>query len=203
MIVISLPYQPIAPNTLWVVEAIPGRVEARDESETLQKDGFWGSANRPAFIETRHDSGYDSAEKSHGNLYSSTQNPRMLILAAEKPETLGGMRDLMTRNTWTRASSVSPGHAVAARFDLFALDRTPAGAIDAKVVDRCLVKTLGVQAVSSPSHSSLPPFEWQIDGKDLFPGFPHTGLPNKWNFGWVQMSMQGISPALQDATFCG
>ena len=37
--------QPLRPNTLWVVEQIPGYTVSADVTNILQKQGYWGSYN--------------------------------------------------------------------------------------------------------------------------------------------------------------
>merc|ERR1719240_2180913 len=68
----------------------------------------------------------------------------------------------------------------------------------AKVVNRCLLRQMQAQAISGPTHASQKVFEWvSADGKDLWPGWPHLGLPDKWDFDWVQMTPTGTM-ALHD-----
>jgi len=85
--------------------------------------------------------------------------------------------------------SNEPGHAIASRMDLEPVSSLPNGAIDSKIINRCLFKNFQCQAISGPTHDTQKVFRWRDeDGKDLFPGWPHLGLPNVCNFGWVQMT---------------
>jgi len=104
------------------------------------------------------------------------------------------MRTLMTRNSYPNEGTFpsAAGHAIAARMDLVGYSPIPNGGIDAKVVNRCLLRQLQAQAISGPTHASQKVFEWvSADGKDLWPGWPHLGLPDQWNFEWVQMTPTG------------
>merc|ERR1719387_2121050 len=106
------------------------------------------------------------------------------------------MRCLMNRNHFPEegVNPVTPGHAVSARMDLDqALGHIPNGGIDAKVTNKCLFKNLQCQASSGPTHDQQPVFRWRQEGtgEDLYPDWPHDGLPNVWNFGWVQMTPFG------------
>jgi len=204
----------IMENTLWIVEAIPGLLHMEDMSHHLQKNRYWPSFNRPFFPNVREFSGHAPAERMKGALYSWSGNPRAVLFAgnAGAVNTLFDMRNLMNRNKYPNAGYPilgpgalpnEPGHEIAARMDLSPLTKIPNGAIDAKVASRCLVYDLKVQAISGPSHETQAPFRWKApDGADLWPGYPHFGLPDVWNFDYVQMSnAEGFTP-LVDAASC-
>uniref|UniRef100_A0A7S0G106 Phospholipase B-like n=1 Tax=Pyrodinium bahamense TaxID=73915 RepID=A0A7S0G106_9DINO len=197
---------PVQDNTLWVLEAIPGVMHMKDMSYYLREHGFWPSFNRPFFDEVREVSGHAVAERSHGSLYSWSDNPRAKIFAAAAGGTnaLFDMRGLMSRNLYPNTSVVpsEPGHEISARMDLSPQLPVPNGGIDAKVTSSCLVEKLKVQAVSGPSHSMQKPFRWRgVDGTELWPGWPHIGLPDVWNFSFVQFSPVGVE-SLTDIGDC-
>eukprot|EP00929_Paragymnodinium_shiwhaense_P034520 TRINITY_DN18766_c0_g1_i2.p1 TRINITY_DN18766_c0_g1~~TRINITY_DN18766_c0_g1_i2.p1 ORF type:complete len:682 (+),score=159.08 TRINITY_DN18766_c0_g1_i2:146-2191(+) len=188
--------QPLPPNAFWVVEVIPGLTHSEDKTANLMAEGYWGSFNRPFFEEIREVSGHAAAEKSHGALYSWDKNPRAEIFKKQAPitDTLFDMRGLMTRNLWPNAGVTpsGPGHEISARMDLSTTQPLPNGGIDAKITSACLVKKLGVQAESGPSHSVLGPFAWRApDGREMFPGWPHQGLPNIFNFNFIEITPTG------------
>eukprot|EP00392_Amoebophrya_sp_AT5.2_P010307 g10367.t1 len=195
---------PLASGTLWVVEVIPGYSEARDLSAQLDTDKYFGSVNRPLFETTRKKTGFTAAEASHGSLYSVTESPRGVILKGAAPGSLLDMRGLMTENKWGAwPGPTSPGHDVAARMDLARKNRIPNGAIDAKIVNHCLARTLSVQAHSGPTDAGQKPFRWQKKGGvERFPGVYHYGLPNVWAFPWVQISRSGVEVGLSDIDDC-
>merc|ERR1719265_1450556 len=89
-----------------------------------------------------------------------------------------------------------PRFAISARDDLKDSGHTdsngsPDGGVDAKVTSSCLFRKLTAQAISSPSHTQLPAFRWtRTDGSDVWPGYPHEGLPNVADFDWVQVQPQ-------------
>mmetsp|Transcript_59846 Transcript_59846/g.106398 ORF Transcript_59846/g.106398 Transcript_59846/m.106398 type:complete len:640 (+) Transcript_59846:110-2029(+) len=198
--------KPLVDGTFWLVEMIPGVSEMQDMTKHLQEKRYWPSFNRPFFGKVRELSGHSAAERSHGTLYSWEANPRAQIFAANAGtvNAISEMRNLMDRNAYP-ASGVAPndpGHDVAARMDLSPMLKIPNGGIDAKVTSRCLMKSLQVQAISGPSHQSLEPFRWKgDDGSELWADFPHAGLPDRWNFDYVQMTGYGEA-ALMDDTDC-
>ncbi|CAD7928660.1 unnamed protein product [Amoebophrya sp. A120] len=195
---------PLAPGTLWMVETVPGATEAHDVSATLSEKKFIGSVNRPVFAQMREKTGFAAAEKSHGDLYSATNAPRMKILTAAAPGSLLDMRGLLVENKWGAwPGPTSPGHDVAARMDLARQNPIPNGAIDAKLVNHCLARVMSVQAKSGPTTAGQPPFRWQRkDGSEVFPGVAHYGLPNVWAFPWMQVTSAGLDVGLTDIDDC-
>merc|ERR1719478_679683 len=191
----------IPDNTLWVVETIPGMTHKEDLSNILRTSGYWASYNRPYFDPIRDASGHNAAQKSHGDLYSFLDSPRGKIFrtSAGGIGSLYDLRMLMTRNLYPFAGVEpnEPGHEISARMDLAGTQPIPNGGIDAKVTNRCLFKGLQVQATSGPSHGALPVFKWtNSDGTEKWPGWPHDGQPDAWNFGYVQMTPVGVTPIL-------
>merc|ERR1719213_435023 len=95
-----------------------------------------------------------------------------------------------------------PRFAVSARDDLKDSDHinpdgSPEGGVDAKITSSCLFKSLTAQAISGPSHTQLPPFRWTSGGSELWPGYPHEGLPNVADFDWVKVDAGGDGDMLQ------
>mmetsp|Transcript_63301 Transcript_63301/g.181596 ORF Transcript_63301/g.181596 Transcript_63301/m.181596 type:complete len:746 (-) Transcript_63301:60-2297(-) len=187
------PGMSIPENTLRLLEQVPGLIRHDDISQTLRDNRYWASYNRPYFAEIRQASGHTAAENSFGALYSFGSSPRALIFKhlAGSVTDLFSMRHIMRRNAYPNENVLpnEPGHAISARLDLDVLRHIPNGGVDSKVVNRCLLQSLQCQAVSGPSHDDQPVFKWRnANGGDLFPGWPHLGLPDVWGFGWAQMS---------------
>mmetsp|Transcript_73389 Transcript_73389/g.192423 ORF Transcript_73389/g.192423 Transcript_73389/m.192423 type:complete len:670 (-) Transcript_73389:24-2033(-) len=190
-------------NAFWVLEQMPGVQHAEDMSPYLRKHGYFPSFNRPYFDPIRDASGHKAAELRHGALYSWKKNARALIfagaMASPSVNSLADMRVLMDRNLYPNsgAAPVEPGHEISARMDLGIAFRIPNGGIDSKVVGRCLASIMNVQAISGPSHQTLSPFRWRgEDGGEVWPGWPHVGQPNVWNFNYVQMTPTVVQPVL-------
>jgi len=200
------PGRPLKPDTLWVLEQIPGKIAKADMSEHLRKNGYWASYNRPFFADIRADTGHTAAEKFYGPIYSYANNPRATIFSRieNSANTLMGVRLLMDRNNFQNegVTPKNPGHAISARNDLDPVNHIPNGGIDAKVTSHCLFKALQCQAISGPSHESEPIFSWAAGGVELFPGWPHIGLPNTWGFDWVQMTPARSLEKIVDVRKC-
>jgi len=184
--------QPVPDMTLWILEQIPGLMMKTDVSYLLRNVGYWASYNRPYFPEMRAETGHTAAEGFYGAVYSYGAAPRAQIFAriGGNVETIFDMRTLMNRNEFPNemVDPNAPGHAISARNDLDSMNHLPNGGIDAKVTSYCLFKSLQCQAISGPTHQSQAVFTWGSAGADLFPGWPHLGLPLVWNFDWVQMT---------------
>mmetsp|Transcript_57612 Transcript_57612/g.122525 ORF Transcript_57612/g.122525 Transcript_57612/m.122525 type:complete len:657 (-) Transcript_57612:52-2022(-) len=200
------PSENLKSDSFWLVEAVPGVSHAQDMTEYLSSHGYFASYNRPFFTRTRAASGHSRAQASHGALYSFEENPRAKLFAKQAHEVNGitSMRGLMSENQFPHAGS-SAGHQISARMDLLAKDPIPNGGIDSKITNYCLHKKMMVQARSGPSHESLAPFRWTQEGTgdQLWPGYPHIGQPDVWNFDYVQFA-NNEEGEIQDgaATLC-
>jgi hypothetical protein len=191
------PGKPVQDGTLMVLEQIPGISHSQDMSSRLQKDFFWASENRAFYKDVRDSVGATDAEEAHGSLFSADDNPRAKIFKATAPgvQSLADMRGELQRNKWPNEPTgeyTAPDHAISARGDLNKEAPNPNGGVDSKVTNFCLAKKLACDAISGPTHESQKPFRWTDGkGKELYPGVPHDGEPDLWNFGWVRMSPEG------------
>lgn len=201
------PGSPVPDGTLFVVESVPGISQKGDLSQHLRDNSFWGSYNRPYFGKIRDLTGHTAAENFYGALYSYDGNPRASIFASIAPtvESLLDMRNLMRRNQYPNegVSPNSPGHAISARNDLDPVNLLPNGGIDAKITGRCLFGALQCQAICGPTHDDQSVFQWRgADHKDMFPGWPHFGLPDSFGFDWVQMTPAKSLDKIIDLNTC-
>eukprot|EP00446_Apocalathium_sp_SHHI-4_P036828 CAMPEP_0177320702 /NCGR_PEP_ID=MMETSP0368-20130122/15275_1 /TAXON_ID=447022 ORGANISM="Scrippsiella hangoei-like, Strain SHHI-4" /NCGR_SAMPLE_ID=MMETSP0368 /ASSEMBLY_ACC=CAM_ASM_000363 /LENGTH=843 /DNA_ID=CAMNT_0018780269 /DNA_START=61 /DNA_END=2596 /DNA_ORIENTATION=+ len=198
-----IPGSAVKNGTLTVIEQVPGMSRTADMSQRLQQMGFWGSENRAWFEDVRNASGSTEAEELHGALFSADNNPRANIFKATAPkvQTLADMRAELRRNKWPHevdgGESNTPDHAISARGDLDKSRPNANGGVDSKVTNRCLARLLQCDAISGPTADDQQPFRWQdpATGKELFPGEPHDGLPNEWNFKWERMAPDGAAAA--------
>lgn len=200
-----VPGKPVPDGTLWVIEQIPGTSFKKDVSFMLRDTGYWASYNRPYFPQIRDMTGHTEAEARYGGLYSYGSGPRASIFKSVAPlsEHIMDMRSIMNRNMWPNEGILpnEPGHAISARMDL-AFSKIPNGGIDAKVVNRCLFRGMQVQAISGPSHDKQAPFKWMDGAAEINKGWPHMGLPDVYDFNWVQLSPTAQLDALVDVDTC-
>lgn len=192
------PGKPLGEDTLRLLEQVPGMTRQADLSRELATQGYWASYNRPYLEEVREKAGHTAAEAAHGALFSFKDSPRATLFRQFGPSISGiaGMRALMDRNDYPDegVEPSEPGHTIAARLDLDPQDPIPNGAIDVKVTSFQLFSQSQCQAISGPSYEQQQPFEWTVSGEESFPGWPHEGLPNTYEFDWVQMTPSGLRP---------
>jgi len=206
------PGNDLPPGTFHVLEQAPGASHYEDMSGRLQEKGYWASFDRAFFDEIRASTGDDALQSKlerrggqdaeMSELYSKSHTPRAQIVehTFKDINSLNAMREEMTRNLGTNepvdaASLRDPRFAISARSDLKDADHinpdgSPDGGVDAKVTSSCLFKSLTADAISSPSHSTLPPFRWTSEGRQLWPSYPHQGLPDVADFDWVRVDAQ-------------
>mmetsp|Transcript_40477 Transcript_40477/g.120033 ORF Transcript_40477/g.120033 Transcript_40477/m.120033 type:complete len:663 (-) Transcript_40477:137-2125(-) len=192
------PGNPVGAGTLMVTEQVPGMTHTEDMSSRLQDKRYWASENRAWYSDVRQAIGATEAESLHGALFSADNNPRGQIFqkTAPKVQNLVDMQHEMRRNNWPNeddgAEYNTPDHAIAARGDLDKDHPNPNGGVDSKVTNSCLAKLLQCDAISGPTSDTQKPFRWNDEsGKELYPGVPHDGMPNLWNFDWVRMTPGG------------
>jgi len=212
----------LAPGTFFVLEQAPGVSHSEDMSSHLQRTGYWASFDRAFFDEVRTATG-DAATEARllasggieAALYSKANTPRAQIVrhTVRDVSSLDGMRKEMTRNVGSgeevdQPSLRLPRFAISARNDLrghglLDPEGSPDGGVDAKVTSSCLFKTLTAEAISSPSHADMPPFQWQkADGEEEWPGYPHEGLPNVASFGWMRVDPSSVELLPLDGSVC-
>jgi hypothetical protein len=195
-----IPGKPVADNVFWVLETMPALTHAEDLSHRLRSHGYWGAYNRPYFMDIRKKTKFDKAQKKLGNLYSWQDNPRAVIFKGlAGVNAIPDARNMIYRNKYPLAGIApnTPGHEISARFDLSPMTAFPNGGIDAKLTSKCLFGLFATQIVSGPVHTDVPVFSWKNDdGTEKWPGFAHTGQPDTWNFGWIQMTPNGAGAPL-------
>ena len=169
----------LAPNTFVVGEQAPGFYHFEDQSEHLNKFGYWGSYNVPFYASIYSLSGYPAMYQKFGNFYSHDNCARATIYRRDykQVQMIEDLRKLQRYNRW-QSDPLSLGDAcrgISARCDLNDPLVTQAqgcrtnttmngfsafGAIDGKVVDDVLMASLTTIAVAGPSWQDQPPFAW-------------------------------------------
>jgi len=183
----------LQPDTLWVLEQIPGYHEAKDMTHLLQEKTYWASYNRPYFEEVNERSMYKHYTQKHGEMFSYLHSPRARIFARDHVHArdLEGVKRLMMQNKWQTDpfSKGCPGNQIAGRFDVYAphcsMSRVANGATDAKIASWKLTHLNRMTvAVGGPSHYNQKPFTWNTPA---FRNLLHEGQPTVWAFGWQEM----------------
>nr|XP_058973240.1 putative phospholipase B-like 2 [Pocillopora verrucosa] len=192
-----VPNQPLAPDTFWVLEQLPGTVMMADMSEILDNERYWASYNLPYFPEIYNLSGQPENVKKYGSWFDYHLNPRAQIFKRDqgKVNDLSGFITLMRYNDYKYDNlskcSCSPPYsaenAISARSDLnpangsypFSfLGHRNHGGTDCKVTSYDLFnKSLSCMAVSGPTHDQQPIFKWSTSGWKR-----PMGHPDAWDF---------------------
>jgi hypothetical protein len=179
------PGQPLVPNTLFVVEQIPGLVVGGDVTHELER-GYFPSYNVPYWELIYNLSGYPAVVKQHGPDYSYQLAPRAKIFRRDQTSVvdLASLKHIMRYNEYETDpySKGNPGAAICSRGDL----RNPpslGGCYDTKVTSASLFATMTSEAINGPTYQDQPVFVW----KDAWSKVAHFGQPTTFNFGFQTM----------------
>ncbi|XP_017272018.1 phospholipase B-like 1 isoform X2 [Kryptolebias marmoratus] len=173
-------------GALTVVEQIPGLVQHSDQTQALRR-GFWPSYNIPFHRDIYILSGYGEMWKEYGNDFSYDLCPRAKIFRRDQANVkdLDSLKYIMRFNNYKKDpySEGNPCKTICCRNDLKAEKASPGGCYDTKVTDFHMAGDFVAEAVNGPTtQDGLPPFQW-----DQFSSISHQGLPQYYNFTFVQM----------------
>jgi hypothetical protein len=197
-------YEPIPAGTAYLAETLPSLTRFGDISASLHENGFFQVHGMPHFRHIRklyglpgdapgyYQEHVESALLDQAHTIDSLAMARSILSEAESPRTPRGVKK---NHIGAEQTPINP------RID-YSERPIPEGGIDAKVTSRCLVKDVSFQALSGPpANGKVAPFDW----KDWsHTDWPHYGLPEKWNFTWVNAAGVGITPLAGDEhEFCG
>eukprot|EP00927_Polykrikos_kofoidii_P071749 TRINITY_DN6797_c0_g1_i1.p1 TRINITY_DN6797_c0_g1~~TRINITY_DN6797_c0_g1_i1.p1 ORF type:complete len:654 (-),score=92.44 TRINITY_DN6797_c0_g1_i1:74-1954(-) len=173
--------QPLANDTLWMVEALPRLQRANDVTHVLREGGFFEAHGVPHFHDIRLI--YGLPAEGPGT-YQEMRQAALLDKGATVSN-LASAREVLTEMKTSRNEQIP----IATRLDLDPSMPIPAGSIDAKVTSRCLALRLGLQARSGPPLTPAgEAFSWtDLDGSLSFEGWPSLGQVNSWDFPWVNV----------------
>jgi hypothetical protein len=182
--------QDIRDGFFYVLEQIPGNIVVEDMTQHLFETGYWASYNRPYYEKIYKEAGYYDMMRHYGRTYSYEDNPRseMFKSRVNLVKDLDDFRALMQLNLNLHKNdhinTISPRYDLANNLEL----RKPAGGIDTKIVNAQMVHDQTVYAISGPSTAGgTPPFRWSD-----WPHEPHYGLPEVWNFPWMEFNKNFI-----------
>jgi len=195
--------EPLQDGGFVVLEQAPGIGHLEDMTSWLNEKGYWASYDRAFFDDVRGRTGDNSMvntePKPNSFLYTKDDTPRAQIIRRNIHDvvSLDSMRAEMSSNhgnseSVDQAQLRVPRFAVSARDDLkdsqtINPDGSPEGGVDAKVTSSCLFSSMIADAISSPSHTDVEPFKWTDNGRELWSGYPHEGLPDTADFDWVRI----------------
>jgi len=172
-------------GSLWVLEQLPGKVWAEDQTHVLRDKGYWASYNRAFYPEAFEISGAKEKVDEYGSWFSYHETPRAMIFARDHLKVINeeSMIKLMRYNSFqtdpyanvTGCPNPIPAGSIANRCDLtlpdsecewgeydYMVGHQGYGALDMKFVTKQLLKTQQFYAVAGPTHGpDMPPFSWR------------------------------------------
>ncbi|EDV28552.1 expressed hypothetical protein [Trichoplax adhaerens] len=192
------PKRPLNPNTLWVLEQIPGKIESADVTNVLKKQGYWASYNVPYFSSIFNMSGNQEQAKKYGNWFTHDKCPRALIFKRDqhKVNSMESLMKLMRYNDFkhdplSRCNCTPPysaENAISARSDLNpadgkynigALGHRCHGGTDSKSTNYTMFHSgLKSYAIAGPTHEQQPPFRWSTAKFNMTKPLGHPDLFN-------------------------
>jgi len=169
------PGQALAPNTLWVIEQIPGLVVGGDVTHELER-GYFPSYNVPYWPEIYEKSGYPRLDERHGRRKGSEYSlaPRASIFRRDHllAQSLEGLKFVMRENGYRPEDHANTGEldplakdpwmAICSRGDLNPSGPALVGCYDSKVTSASLFReSFGAWAVNGPTNQGVPTFSWR------------------------------------------
>lgn len=190
------PGKPLQPDTLWILEQLPGTVHMADMTMFLVDHGYWPSFNVPYFPYIYNISGVTAAKEKYGSWFDYDLNPRSQIFKRdhEKVVDMQTLVKLMRYNDFKNdpiakcncTPPYSGENAISARSDLNPANGTyPFGALghrrhggtDCKATNSRMAQTFSQFIVAGPTFDQQPPFKWS-DTEWKKP----LGLPDEFKF---------------------
>jgi hypothetical protein len=189
----------LAPDTVWLLETIPGYAIRADVTAMVQQQGYFGSYNTWYFPFVWTIAGYPQEVKAMGPwgfwfVYNTTSRAQIFRRNATTVDSLQDMMALMTYNNWQHdpLSMGFPENGIAARSDLYPANQTAPfsalgtrchGGIDSKVVSSSLISQMSFWAIGAPTHVQQPVFSFAA--APICTG-NYAGLPASYDFDWIQ-----------------
>ena len=193
---IDLELKVIKDNAFWIIEQIPGYTEAADMTQILRY-GYWPSYNSPYFQTIRELSGYQEQISKHPKLKDTIDYntcARAIIFRRDHSlvTDLNDIKTLLRYNDYKNDidSKNNPSLAISQRKDLDESNPQCIGGLDSKVLkisDIKLSKEKKIYIISGPTYDNLPVFEFSKANCDISK-LSKVGLPDKYNFSWVEYS---------------
>ena len=211
----------LLPNTLTIIDQMPGHMEVSDETNHLQSRGYWASYNRPGLPYTWKHMNYTATVAAYGPHYSHKLCSRGQLFdilhstIVDEPSLKAAMRWNQWDNDEIPAeirnqmcdSGPSASNAISERGDLTKVssncaddvDTQNEGGIDMKYTTAALM----ARAKASTAEGGMPAASIAQSGptyddqpvfvwsESPFPEQVHTGMPDRWEFPYVKVDWSG------------
>ncbi len=180
---------------LYVIEQVPTHIISHDLSKYLYDKSFFGSFNRAFLQETKRDLNQALINELYGGIfdYKGANRGKIFQKLQGNVKDLKSLKHILRYNGFHNKnpqfpndpSFNSPGHAIAARYDLSNAFKNLSGAIDCKITNYSFAMKMKALAIAGPTYDDNPnikPFDWK-DHKSL--NITHEGVPEKFTFPWI------------------
>ncbi|KAJ4459867.1 putative Phospholipase B [Paratrimastix pyriformis] len=164
----------LAPNTVYLVEPIPGEVAEEDVTPVVQTQGYFPSYNIPYTPRIYERAGYTDARELNGDEFSYTLCPRAKMIRRDQGEltSVERLQRYMRYNRYqTDPLSLEPPEDMAAT--------------DAKVTSALLAESFITYGVVGPTWDDQPVFCWS---NSTLAGHSHQGQPDCLRFDYVRLA---------------
>jgi hypothetical protein len=193
----------LKPSTLWILEQIPGRVEAADVTNILSF-GYWPSYNVPFFTSIRTESGYDKILERDPSLadeldYQNCARANIFRRDQSTVVDLESMKRIIRYNNFKHdpLSKNKPNLALACRHDLAQGSSIACGgAIDAKISSyQELIGKQKIHIIAGPTSDQQPVFDWRTTqcADHESSRYSHRGIPDLMKFDWMSLTFKTIN----------
>jgi hypothetical protein len=172
---------PLPAGSFYVMDQFPGPYIQWSDLTNVLNFGHWPSYNVPYHYELWLVGGYLANDWS----YWAAPRGNIFRRDAGKVENMTSFQSIMRYNNWEHDPlSSGPWDAISARGDLGPAPAWCGGGYDSKVSSVSLVRSgMGIIAQSGPTYQQQPVFSFSTTKAPCFEG---KGLPNTWDFPWVQ-----------------
>jgi len=186
-----VPNEQLKDDTLWIVEQMPGKIEAGDVTNILAF-GYWPSYNVPYFRSIQEYSGLLESLKQHPETavmmsYEHCVRANIFRRDQTKVNSVETMEKMIRYNDYKHdpLSLGNPGYAIASRNDLRENKPSCGGAYDGKVSSYSLITqnptSLPLRIINGPTYDQQPPFQF---ADQCAPQVAHAGMPTNYKFAW-------------------
>lgn len=167
--------KPLAADSFWVLEEVPGLVHAEDQSDHLNTHAYWPSFNEIYYPATRKVAG------ARGN-YSDAVRFRLFAELQGSVTSDAAMARVIAWNDYQHDPIAhGPSDAISMRGDLVKGGARAGGGIDAKYSTLAAAASgLVSHGRAGPTNDDQPPFCWTEE----FAQTPHVGHPRCFGFQW-------------------
>ena len=174
----------LLPNTVMVVDDIPGSIVAEDVTEHVEQHNYFGSFDVPYNADIYQKAGYPGLAGQYPEMYSYI-SARSQILKERAPKAVSreSVRDLIRYNNQSDPIQKNrPDLGISAREELMKNGKCT-GAVDSKMTSVPRALHLHWEGAVGPSFTEEPPFSFS--STKVCADSAHSEVPDKLAYNWL------------------